>query len=224
MLKAQYLLITIGICLLVGLGWLGLRLVGSGKPDMVVTLPAPAANVAPATAPPTATPPPAPGYNLPPMVAPTAMPSTLPAVVNIAVNDIAPPPFIPTVNEHWAEADLTKAEVRLYQGQASQAVFQISYGRGDTANTTTYAGLFTVYVKDASLHQSVVRGEYIRYWVGFDPKWANGFHSVIMDSSGRVIDARLGQPISSGCIRTTVSDAAAIFAWLRVGAQVWVHY
>ena len=217
--KTHYLLIAMGVCLLVVLGGLGLRLVESGQPPALVVLPATAANVAATADYPTAAPPPSPRDKLP-----LAAPTVTRLVGSNAANDNPQPPFAPTASEHWAEADLTKTEVRLYQGDIAQAVYQMSYGRGDTANTTTFPGLFTVYVKDASLHKSVVAGEYIRYWVGFDPKWANGFHSVIMDRSGTVIDDRLGQAISSGCIRTALPNAAAIFAWLPLGAHVWVHY
>jgi lipoprotein-anchoring transpeptidase ErfK/SrfK len=230
MLKAQYLLIGIAVCSLVALGWFSLDLIDrSQQVTSLVVLPAqPAAGfstAAPASQPDTPTPPPAPGYNSPLLDPPTqALPTATPLVVSMNLNDNSQRPFIPNPAEHWAAADLTKAEVTLYKGDTPQQLFQMSYGRGDTANTTTYPGLFTVYAKDASLHQSVVKGEHIRYWVGFDRRWVNGFHSVIMDSSGTVVDNRLGQPISSGCIRTALPDAQAIFDWLPAGAHVWVHY
>ncbi len=230
MLKAQYLLLGIACCLLVALAWLGLLLLDSRQQvTALAALPAQSAAGSGATAqaeqPATPTPSPTLVYNPPLLDPPTpALPTATPLVISMDINDNSQRPFVPTPAEHWVEANLTKAEVTLYKGDSPQQTFQMSYGRGDTANTTTYPGLFSVYAKDASLHQSAAKGEYIRYWVGFDRRWVNGFHSVIMDSSGTVIDERLGQPISSGCIRTALPHAQAIFDWLPEGAHVWVRY
>jgi lipoprotein-anchoring transpeptidase ErfK/SrfK len=205
--KRPYPLIIITLALFITVGWLMLALTGGRQASGLVALPA-----ADELAPPSPT-----------VIEAAPIPTTTPPAAEVNLGDATSRPFIPNGGEHWAEVSLGKALVTLYEGERVRQVFQMSYGRGDTPNTTTYPGLFTVYAKDASLHQSAVAGEYIRNWVGFDQRWANGFHSVIMDRSGTVIDQRLGQAISSGCIRTTLADSATIFAWLPYGAQVWVH-
>jgi lipoprotein-anchoring transpeptidase ErfK/SrfK len=132
-------------------------------------------------------------------------------------------PFTPSPDEHWAEVDMGNALVRLYRSYNPVYTFTMSYGRGGDPKTTTFPGVFHVYAKNANLHESIDPGHYIRNWVGFDPKWANGFHSLIMNSAGQIIDDRLGLAISSGCIRTSLPNSEIIYNWLDYGERVWVH-
>ncbi len=245
MLKREYLPLRVAALLLITLALVGLKLMntqaGRGDQPILLALPYPAAATTPTLPPlpaPTATalPPlaPTPTAALPeplaapptatplPADTPTPPPTNTPEVVSINL-DAPNPPFIPTHGEHWAEVSLGGFKVTLYSGAIPQMTFPMSYGRGDTPNSTTYPGLFHVYAKDASLHESIIKGSYIRNWVGFDSRWANGFHSIVMDRNGEVLDDRLGLPISSGCIRTALDNSTQIFDWLPLGARVWVH-
>ena len=75
--------------------------------------------------------------------------------------------------------------------------------------------------KIAGLQYDAPYKTYISDWVGFDAARANGFHSLLKDATGNVVDPGTGR-ISNGCIR--VGDSAAIFAYAEVGMVVYVHH
>ena len=59
-----------------------------------------------------------------------------------------------------------------------------------------------------------------RAWVAFDAPRANGFHSLLKDEKGNVVDGSTGR-VSNGCIR--VGESAALFAYAEIGMVVYVH-
>ena len=89
------------------------------------------------------------------------------------------------------------------------------------AYESTQTGTFRVHNKIAGLQYDAPYKTYISDWVGFDAARANGFHSLLKDATGNVVDAGTGR-ISNGCIR--VGDSAAIFAYAEIGMVVYVHH
>lgn len=137
----------------------------------------------------------------------------------ISGETVASPP--PAPGERWIEVDLDAHEVRLRVGSTILRSLPAATGRNDTPWTTTYPGDFRVYNMDRSFTYLPEWGVYIRDWVGFDPRWHNGLHSLPMDQRGRVIDDRVGEPVTSGCIRT--GPSSLIYDFARIGMRVSVR-
>jgi hypothetical protein len=91
----------------------------------------------------------------------------------------------------------------------------------DTGNyESTQTGLFFVHVKTADLTYDAPYDTYISHWVGYDIDKDNGFHSLLKDASGNVVDPSTGR-ISNGCIRS--GDVETIFDFAEIGMPVLVH-
>ncbi len=124
----------------------------------------------------------------------------------------------------WIEVDVTKYVVRLMDG--ASVVNEISpVGVGEQIDTgeyiSTQTGLFAVQNKIEELAYDPPYDTYISHWVAFDPDRANGFHSLLKDEIGTVVDASTGR-VSNGCIRSAA--ATQIFEFAEVGMPVWVHW
>ena len=104
----------------------------------------------------------------------------------------------------WVEADGTVVNT-----------YRVS-GRAGTPRTGTYS----VFSKSRYASSGSARMEYmIRFTYG--RSLAIGFHG-IPTSGGRPLqsEAQLGQPLSHGCVRQRVSDAAGLWNWAPVGTRV----
>jgi len=123
--------------------------------------------------------------------------------------------------EHWLEVSLSDQLVRLCEGSQMVGEYPAATGAGDRPETTTFPGLFTVRDKNRGPVYLSQFDVYINNWVGFDQEHANGFHSLPKDKNGRVLDSRLGQPVSHGCVRT--AQSAAVYDFAAIGMKVWVH-
>lgn len=166
-----------------------------------------------------------------------ARPTEEPAVVAPQVSDLptqapAPPtaaveptvaPTGPPTSGRWIEVDVTAFVVRLMDGgTVLQEIAPVGVGEQiDTGEyLSTQTGLFYVYNKAEALVYDAPYDTYISHWVGFDPAKDNGFHSLLKDASGAVVDASTGR-VSNGCIRTGAAEA--LFAFAEIGMPVWVH-
>ena len=136
-----------------------------------------------------------------------------------AIGTTPTPP--PKLTGRWIEVSLLEQIVRLHDGQQVIGEYLAATGVGDTPDTTTYPGLFSVYQKHEGPMYLRAYGVYVTHWVGFDPEHDNGFHSLPMDAKGRVVDTRLGQPVSHGCIRLIFPET--VFRFATFGMQVWIH-
>jgi hypothetical protein len=125
------------------------------------------------------------------------------------------------LTRHWIEVSLSRHVVRLCEGRRAWREYLAATGLGDSPETTTFPGLFTVYEMGAGPLYLSEYDVFISDWVGFDPEHHNGFHSLPMDAAGRVLDDRIGQAVSHGCVRTPLSDQ--IFQFAENGMSVWVH-
>ena len=119
--------------------------------------------------------------------------------------------------------DVTKFEVQLMEGSTVlRTIGPVAVGAEiDTGSyESTQTGLFYVNVKTADLTYDAPYNTYISHWIGFDPDRDNGFHSLLKDASGNVVDASTGR-VSNGCIRSAEVDK--IFDFAELGMPVLVH-
>jgi hypothetical protein len=144
----------------------------------------------------------------------------------------APPTLTPTPSPNsteaptagrWIDVDVTRLEVQLMEGNTVLQTFgPVAVGAEiDTGNyESTQTGLFFVHVKTADLTYDAPYDTYISHWVGYDIDKDNGFHSLLKDASGNVVDPSTGR-ISNGCIRS--GDVETIFDFAEIGMPVLVH-
>jgi len=124
----------------------------------------------------------------------------------------------------WIDVDVTNFVVRLMDGvtvvrEIAPVGVGVQVDTGEYASTQT--GLFYVNSKIEELAYDPPYDTYISHWVGFDLDKANGFHSLLKDANGAVVDPSTGR-VSNGCIRT--GDAEAVYAYAEIGTPVWVHW
>jgi lipoprotein-anchoring transpeptidase ErfK/SrfK len=123
----------------------------------------------------------------------------------------------------WIDVDVTRLEVQLMEGnRVIRTIGPVAVGEQvDTGEyESTQTGLFYVHVKTPDLTYDAPYDTYISHWVGFDPDKDNGFHSLLKDAGGNVVDASTGR-VSNGCIRS--GDVEAIFEFAEIGMPVLVH-
>jgi len=122
--------------------------------------------------------------------------------------------------ERWIEVSLQEQVVRLHDGDLVVAEYPAAAGVGDRPDHTTYPAVFQVRRK----YQGPVEtapGVYVTDVLEFDLEHGNGIHSLPVDESGHVLDDRLGQPVTAGCVR--VAESGAVFNFATPGMKVWVH-
>lgn len=83
--------------------------------------------------------------------------------------------------------------------------------------TPTARGTFTILDRGKILHS----GEWVKYWVKFYKNYL--FHSLPLDLKDEVIDTRLGEAISNGCVRLLEEDAKWLFETVPQSTTVWVY-
>jgi hypothetical protein len=123
----------------------------------------------------------------------------------------------------WIDVDVTKFEVQLMEGnRVVRTIGPVAVGvQIDTGEyESTQTGLFYVHVKTPDLTYDAPYDTYISHWVGFDPDKDNGFHSLLKDADGTVVDPSTGR-VSNGCIRS--GEIEAIFEFAEIGMPVLVH-
>lgn len=123
----------------------------------------------------------------------------------------------------WIDVDVTRLEVQLMEGNTVlRTIGPVAVGvEVDTGNyESTQTGLFHVHTMTPDLTYDAPYDTYISHWIGFDLDKDNGFHSLLKDASGNVVDASSGR-VSNGCIR--VGEVEAIFEFAEIGMPVLVH-
>ena len=141
------------------------------------------------------------------VVSPAAQP-------NLAIpSDISPV-------ERWIEVSLQEQLVRLHDGNSIVAEYLAATGVNDRPEYTTYAGVFEVSRKYRGPIETAP-GIFVTDVLEFDIEHGNGIHSQPRDKNGHVLDNRLGQAVTAGCVR--VAESAAIFDFAVLGMKVWVH-
>jgi lipoprotein-anchoring transpeptidase ErfK/SrfK len=130
---------------------------------------------------------------------------------------VTPTPEGITPGERWIEVDIQAQVVRLHDGSRIVGEYMASTGVDTTPQTTTYPGLFTVQQKIEGPFENVP-GVYVKDAIIFDWAHGNGIHSVPMDENGTILDDRLGQPVTAGCVR--VEHSGEVFDFARLGMKV----
>ena len=229
---------TTSLALLAVVAFVSIACVGTSGSEGVVVRPVVDAARAPSTAPPAAIAP-APVAPAPPpatvaatvaaTAAPTAVPTLAPTPVRTptAAPQAAAPRASAAVKAptagRWIEVDVSRYVVRLMEGErVVRELGPVGVGREiDTGiYESTQTGLFKVHNKIADRTYDAPYNTYIQWWVGFDIEKANGFHSLLQDKDGNIVDASTGR-VSNGCIR--VGEADAVFRYAEVGMPVLVH-
>lgn len=146
---------------------------------------------------------------------PAAPPTPTPTVAPNA-------PTAPTAGR-WIGVDVTRFEVQLMEGnRVVRTIGPVAVGvEVDTGNyESTQTGLFYVHTMTRDLTYDAPYDTYISHWIGYDLDKDNGFHSLLKDGAGNVVDPATGR-VSNGCIR--VGDVEAIFDFAEIGMPVLVH-
>ncbi|MEJ2597924.1 MAG: L,D-transpeptidase [Anaerolineales bacterium] len=145
-------------------------------------------------------------------------PSSTPAQQNTESTPY-PSPLIQE-NERWIEIDLQAQKLRLYEGKTMLDEYLAGSGVNQSPQTTTYPGIFEITSKYKGPIETAP-GVYVTDVLEFDPEHGNGIHSLPRDAEGNILDERLGQPVSAGCVR--VGEAAIVYDFAHLGMTVWVH-
>ncbi|MEX2225618.1 MAG: L,D-transpeptidase [Dehalococcoidia bacterium] len=159
----------------------------------------------------------------PPTIAPEPVAPQMTSSTPAQPPTSTPAPAGPPRAGRWIDVDVTNFVVRTMDGEAVVQEFgQVAVGEQvDTgAYLSTQTGLFAVHAKTEGLAYDAPFDTYISHWIGFDPAKDNGFHSLLKDAGGAVVDASTGR-VSNGCIR--VPGVEALFAFAELGMPVYVH-
>jgi hypothetical protein len=125
--------------------------------------------------------------------------------------------------ERWVDVDRGDRIVRLMIGETAVETFRVSVSRDQGEGFyATAVGSYRIYEKVAELQWTPYAQAYFTYWAGFDPTRFNGFHSWTMDAAGRVLPG--GDGPTSGCVSLAPEDARTVFAFVRIGTRVEVHW
>ncbi len=122
--------------------------------------------------------------------------------------------------ERWIEVSLREQVVRLHDGGKVAGEYLASTGVGGRPEYTTYPGLFDV----RRMYRGPVEtapGVFVMNVLEFDMEHGNAIHSLPMDGDGRLLDNRLGEPLTAGCVR--VGESATVYEFAAPGMKVWIH-
>ncbi len=144
--------------------------------------------------------------------------SAITVAVSTPTLSVAPPQVGAT--QSWIEVDLARQVVRLRLGQEMLAEYPASSGVAISPETVTKPGIYGVQHLIKGPIENVP-GVFVSDILIYDVLNGAGIHSLPMDEGGRVLDSTLGIPASAGCVR--VGQAAAVFAFARLGMVIWIH-
>lgn len=115
--------------------------------------------------------------------------------------------------------DLYRQQVNVLKGKKNSwklvKTMLCSSGRN---SAPTVRGTFTVKSRGSWLYSGSVKAKYKTNFYG-----AYYFHSILYNMSGRVVDGRLGQRLSHGCIRLATSNAQWIYTNIKNGTTVYIN-
>ena len=120
--------------------------------------------------------------------------------------------------ERWVEVDKSARTVRLMVGNTAVASFRASFGQ---PGKDTPVGTYRIQNKIRELTWTPYAQNYFTHWAAYDQANELGFHSWVMDASGRLVEG--GDGPTWGCIATHPDDAAQIFDFVEVGTRVEIH-
>ena len=119
---------------------------------------------------------------------------------------------------YYVWVDLWRQSVYIFENVDAQwhllKVLPCATGK---ATTPTARGTFTILDRGPLLKSE----ERVKYWVKFYKNYL--FHSLPLNAQDEILDARLGEPISNGCVRLLETDAKWFFETIPAGTTVWVY-
>jgi lipoprotein-anchoring transpeptidase ErfK/SrfK len=121
----------------------------------------------------------------------------------------------------WIEVNLTRQVVVLHKRDQAPAEFLAASGVMTDTKFATPPGLYEVQSKEKGPIENVP-GVFVADIVMFDLYNGNAIHSRPMDAEGQILEDRLGQPVTAGCVR--VGESARVFDFAQIGMSVWIHY
>jgi hypothetical protein len=149
----------------------------------------------------------------------TLPPAATPALKEAMPSESGQPREIgPT--ERWIEVDLAQQKIRLHNAGHVVVELPAATGAAVDLESTTPLGLYRVQSKEKGPVESAP-GVYCSDVLMIDIVHGMGIHSMPMDKDGRILDSRLGQPITAGCVR--VGESAVVFDFAQLGTKVWIH-
>lgn len=119
----------------------------------------------------------------------------------------------------YIEVDLSSQTLYQFDGETMAGKHRVSTGKW---STPTPIGTYTINSKNPRAYSSTY-DLYMPYWMAFIgstyglhelPEWADG------TKEGA---SHIGTPVSHGCIRLGVGDAAEVYDWADVGTTVVIH-
>ncbi len=147
-----------------------------------------------------------------------------PGALEPTISSVPTPDRVPSVpndlTERWIEVSLQEQVVRLHDSGQVVGEYQASTGVADRPEYITYPGVFVVRLKYKGPVETAP-GVFVMNVLEFDLDHGNGFHSLPMDRDGKVLDSRLGQPLTAGCVR--VGESEVVYEFAAPGMSVWVH-
>jgi lipoprotein-anchoring transpeptidase ErfK/SrfK len=155
-----------------------------------------------------------------PAMAPATASSTASPTVAVSTPTRAVAPPQVGASQNWIEVDLARQVVRLRRGQDILAEYPASSGVAVSLETATQPGIYGVQQLIKGPIENVP-GVFVSDILIYDILNGAGIHSLPMDKEGHILDATLGSPASAGCVR--VGEAAAVFAFARLGTVIWIH-
>ena len=117
--------------------------------------------------------------------------------------------------------DIGRQKVMVFQGsQNNWEMIQAYPCSSGAEGTETPLGEFQVQVRGEWFFNSRL-GEGAQWYVGF---WGDYlFHSYPMDRNQKVLDYRLGVPLSHGCVRLRIEDAKWLYDNVPIGTKVVIY-
>lgn len=150
---------------------------------------------------------------------PQSIASPSPSTQTTTSTALALPPNV-RADEKWIEVDLGAQKVRLWEGSQIVAEYLAASGVATTPETTTVPGEYRV--------QQMIPGPienapsvFVSDILIYDIAAGAGIHSMPMDKEGNILDIRMGEPVTAGCVR--VREANAVFRFARLGMRIWIH-
>jgi lipoprotein-anchoring transpeptidase ErfK/SrfK len=122
--------------------------------------------------------------------------------------------------KHFIWVDSKKNVVYVFEGKSKKwSLIRTMQCTDGKASTPTVKGSFTINGRGPWLisENPNVRARYkVRFYKSYY------FHSILVNSKGKVIDSRLGQSLSHGCVRLSMENAKWVYDNIKDGTGVFI--
>lgn len=123
----------------------------------------------------------------------------------------------------YIEVNLTSQTLAYYENGSLKGIHRVSTGKW---STPTPVGTYAVKNK-VPVAYSKPYDLYMEWWMAFTPDGSYGLHALPywkLKNGGKKYEgvAHIGTPVSHGCIRQSIEEAKALYAWADIGTPVIV--